>query len=185
VFYSAASTETYTTFFGGISRFSYDYTTNVFAENPRIGVPGLQVFSDGMPWIDTITTLVANFNTPPLSKYTAMPHGITTATSEQPDPSQQLPGYLGSEAQFIPEPNLKRYAAGVDVFDYDALAPNVRTHVGYLYGGIQASPCDAKGKLVNSGGTTTTVNPYVLKVYATRSPAVPHQKAPKPSRGHR
>lgn len=169
VFYSTAQKETLTTFFGGISRFSYDYTINQFSENPRVGVPGLQVFSDGMPWIDTITTMQMSWDAPQQTKYNGLPHPVTTATSEQPQPTNRLPGYLGAEAMFIPVPGLKRYKDGAEVFDYDSLPAGQKTHIGYIYGGIEAQPCDANGKQLNSGTIPTQSSARILKVYATRT----------------
>lgn len=160
VFYSRSKQATYTTFFGGISRWRFDDTLNMFVENARIGVPDPKLtFSDGMPWINTITTLTHTWTGP-----------TTGATSELAEPKTKLPGYLGSEALFIPRtaffPALTTYAA--DIVDFDSLPKGVEFSLGYLYGGIKAMPSNFYlGVQAESGRTKTDYNDKVYEVFVT------------------
>lgn len=159
VFYSKSQKSTYTTFFGGISRWSFDYTINEFVENARIGNPSVPTFSDGAPWINTITTLVHNWN-PPTK---------TLPTYEVAQPSTTLPGFLGSEALLIPNtsgsPQFRVGVPGTDITDFDALPRGSTFTMGYLYGGIKAMPTSFyNGVQTGSGGVPTTINDRIYQV---------------------
>ncbi|KYF92080.1 hypothetical protein BE20_12835 [Sorangium cellulosum] len=157
VLYSKAKQATYTTFFGGISRWRFDYTINEFVENARIGDPSVPNFSDGMPWINTITTLAHTWTSP-----------TTGTTSEVAQPTTTLPGYLGSEALFIPRtsgsPSLNVYQQ--DIIDLDALPKGTPFSLGYLYGGTVAMPSKFyQGVQVDSGQTPTAINDKIYEVF--------------------
>ena len=47
-----------TTFFGGISRWSWNNTASAFEPSLRVGDKTQTVYFDGLQWIDQITTLM-------------------------------------------------------------------------------------------------------------------------------
>ena len=149
-------TETmYTTFFGGISRHSWDRVAERFVENEITGSKHGPVYLDGMQWSDQISTVRR-----------AMSAG-NRDTSEFVH-TAPLPGFLGTDAVFIPAADVARAHSGTDILDMNALRGK-RVFVGYLYGGIQASPYHfpylKTAKPYNSGVVPTKPSEYILKVY--------------------
>jgi len=149
-------TETmYTTFFGGISRHSWDHVAERFVENEISGSKHSLVYLDGMQWSDQISTVRR-----------AMIAGKQQTTEFVH--TAPLPGFLGTDAVFIPAPDVTRAHSGTDVLDMQALRGK-RIFVGYLYGGIQASPYHfpylKTAKPYNSGVVPTKPSEYILKVY--------------------
>ena len=94
----------YTTFFGGISRWTWDKTQKEFAEAPLVGDKTSPVYFDGTPWIDQISTLICR--------------GRESMETVQ---EAKLGGYIGTNAAFLPVPGLKRIREDADVFDLGAL----------------------------------------------------------------
>ena len=124
--YDKASQTMYTTFFGGISRYSWDAAKNSFVANPLAGNKSAATYLDGMQWSDQIST-ISN----------VMAGGQERIVEDvQPSP---LPAFLGSGAVFVALPGIARAHPGSTVLDFDAL-PHGRTLVGYIYGGIHAFP---------------------------------------------
>lgn len=104
--YSARTGSMQTIFLGGISLYHFDPATGTLSEDT------------GLPFVPDITDQVASANGQ-IREYSLLP---------------QLPGLLGAEASFFPNPTLPTYANGV--IQLDKLAgPTV---LGYMYGGIQA-----------------------------------------------
>ena len=77
----------YTTFFGGISGNSWDAATRSFVENPRIGAKTDPTYLDGLQWSDQVSTIRAG--------------ELETSEIVQ---TQPLPGFIGTDAVFIPLP---------------------------------------------------------------------------------
>ncbi|WP_437935709.1 hypothetical protein [Sorangium sp. So ce341] len=157
VFYSRFQKFTYTTLFGGMSRWRFDGSIKEFVENARIGSPQRSVFSDGMPWSNNITTLVHSW-TPP-------EHTLPTCEIPQ---ETNLPGYLGSEALFIPDSSettqLQVAISGTDVLDFDNF-PLTEFRLGHLYGGIAGYPTDSyQGVQVGSGQTKNSISKNIYEV---------------------
>ncbi|WP_438007676.1 hypothetical protein WME89_02420 [Sorangium sp. So ce321] len=160
VLYSKSKQTTYTTFFGGISRWRFDHTINDFVENSRFGhggPPNVPNFSDGMPWIDTITTLAHTWTSP-----------TTGTTSEVAQPTTKLPAHLGTETLFIPRtagvPGLTSFKE--DIIDFDALPKGIPFSLGYLYGGIVAMPKKFYlGVQSDSGQTPNAINDKIYEVF--------------------
>jgi hypothetical protein len=145
----------YTTFFGGIGRFSWDAAAQKFVENPKVGSKTEPEYLDGLQWSDQISTIQRN----------TQAGKVETSEAVQP---AGLPGFLGAGAVFIPVPQLKRAYPGTDILDLEPLR-GTKTLVGYIYGGIRASPYrfpyDKTAAPNNSGAVPTVTNGLILKVY--------------------
>ena len=142
----------YTTFFGGISRYSWDSSAGEFRDNPKIGSKTEEVYLDGMQWSDQISTI----------RKAMAPGKEETGETVQTNP---LPGYLGTDAVFIPAPGIPREGS---VFLLNALR-GTRTLVGYIFGGIQAFPYSfpylKTSRPYNAGAVPTRPSEQILKVY--------------------
>jgi hypothetical protein len=147
----------YTTFFGGISRWTWDYAKSHFDLAPRKGDKSEPSYFDGLAWIDHITTLIRS------------PH----QTVEAVQPSSRLAAYLGTNAAFLPV-GLKRIRDDADVFDVQPLRGK-RVLAGYLYGGIRAFPREFPylddSPLYNAGNVPTKTSDMIIAVYITVAPA--------------
>jgi len=153
--YEKSGASMYTTFFGGISRFSWDAATQKFLENPRVGSKTESEYLDGLQWSDQISTIQRN------------KRAGNVETSEVVQPAG-LPGFLGTGAVFIPAPQLERAYPGTDILDLEALRGR-KTLVGYIYGGIRASPYrfpyDKTATPNNAGAVPSSTNSLILRVY--------------------
>jgi hypothetical protein len=142
----------YTTFFGGISRYSWDSSAGEFRDNPKIGGKTEEVYLDGMQWSDQISTI----------RKAMAPGKEETGEIVQ---TNSLPGYLGTDAVFIPAPGIRREGS---VLFLDALR-GTRTLVGYIFGGIQAFPYSfpylKTSRPYNAGAVPTRPSEQILKVY--------------------
>ncbi|MBV8843606.1 MAG: hypothetical protein JO307_12430 [Bryobacterales bacterium] len=143
----------YTTFFGGISRWTWDEKKSVFVQAPLVGDKTKTVYLDGMPWIDQISTLAR--------------HG---GHSEEFVQSSRLGGFVGANAAFLPVAGLKRIRADAPVYDLSALRGK-RTLIGYIYGGIRAFPREfpylESSPSYSAGNVPTKPNDLILAVYIT------------------
>jgi hypothetical protein len=152
VIYDKAAQTMYTTFFGGISRYSWDRSVGDFRDNPKVGGKTEQTYLDGMQWSDQISTI----------RKVMAPGKEETSEVVQPN---LLPGYLGTDAVFIPAPEVRRDGS---ILDLDALR-GTRTLVGYIFGGIQAFPYSfpylKSSKPYNAGSVPTRPSEQILKVY--------------------
>ena len=148
----------YTTFFGGISRWTWDYRKKRAEIAPLVGDKTKPDYFDGMEWIDHITTLIRG------------PHG----TYEAVQPSERLAAYIGTNAAFLPADGLIRIREDADVFDLRPLRGK-RILAGYLYGGIRAFPREFpyldESPLYHSGNVPTKASDMILAVYITAPPA--------------
>ena len=144
----------HTTFFGGISRWSWDFRTNQFALAPRTGEKTDAIYQDGLAWIDAVTTLSRG----------------PKRTCERVHSEARLPGYLGSNAAFLLADELPLMRSDAPILNLSALRGQ-RTLVGYLYGGIQAFPREFPygddAPLYRSGNAPTLASDRVLVVYLT------------------
>ena len=153
--YEKSGGSMYTTFFGGIGRFSWDAAAQTFVENPKVGGKTELEYLDGLQWSDQISTIQRNTR------------AGKAETSEVVQPAG-LPGFLGAGAVFIPSPQLKRAYPGTDILDLEPLR-GTKTLVGYIYGGIRASPYrfpyDKTATPNNAGAVPSSTNRLILKVY--------------------
>ena len=153
--YDKAGQTMYTTFFGGISQFSWDPSAHDFLEYPKIGSKTEQVYLDGMQWSDQISTI----------RKVMAPGREETSEVVQATP---LPGFLGTDAVFIPALEIKRAAPDTAILDLDALQGS-KTLVGYIFGGIQAFPYSfpylKTAKPYNAGAVPSRPSTQILKVY--------------------
>jgi hypothetical protein len=139
-----------TTFFGGISQHYWDEKSRTFIPQPRIGTRSDAIYLDGLQWSDQISTIEKS------------PEATREFVQAKP-----LPGFLGSDAVFIPAPEVPRMA-GSEIIDLRAIAGK-RTFVGYLFGGIRASPFrfpyTRDAQPYNSGAVPTKPSDMILRVY--------------------
>jgi len=112
------------------------------------------VYLDGLQWTDQVATLVH--------------HGSTTAEIVE---AKALPNYLGADAVFIPEAGIVKAAPGTEILDLNSIQG--KTFVGYIYGGIRASPYQfpytKTSRAYTSGSAPSSVNGSILKVYVVKS----------------
>jgi hypothetical protein len=143
----------YTTFFGGISRWSWDEQKKQFAEAPLVGDKTDPVYMDGMPWIDQVSTLAR--------------HGHNSSEFVQP---ASLAGFVGANAAFLPAAGLKKIREDADVYDLARLRGK-RTLIGFIYGGIRAFPREFPyldtSRPYSAGNVPTKPNDLILAVYLT------------------
>jgi hypothetical protein len=154
VMYSEATKTMYTTFFGGISRFSWNPSEGIYQENPMTGSKSDSKYLDGLQWSDQVSTIQKD----------------ETATIEMVH-SRPLPTFLGTDAVFIPVPELARAYPDTEILSFDSLK-NTRTFVGYIYGGIRAYPYEfpflKTAQPHNSGAVPSKASDMILKVYIAR-----------------
>jgi hypothetical protein len=149
--YNETTKTMYTTFFGGISRFSWNSVDNVYQENSIVGSKAESKYLDGLQWSDQVATIQKD----------------GTGTSEIVH-SRPLPAFLGTGAVFIPVPELARAYPDTDILAFDSLK-NTRTFVGYIYGGIRVYPYEfpylKTAPPHNSGAVSSKPSDMILKVY--------------------
>lgn len=147
--YDSVRQAMYTTFFGGISRHYQE--DQRFVPHAKAGTRSDATYLDGLQWSDQISTIRRAKN------------GTTEFVQEKP-----LPSFLGSDAVFIPAAETARVQNTAEIIDLDAIAGK-RTFVGYLYGGIRASPYrfpyTRTSPAYNSGTAPTKASDLVLKIY--------------------
>lgn len=149
------SSTMYTTFFGGISRWTWNYATGQFEKAPLAGDRNKDArYLDGLPWIDHISTLARG----------------PRQTFEFVQPGHRLPAYVGTNAAFLPVAGLKRVREDAAIYDLRQLRGK-RVLLGYLYGGIRAVPRQFPytddAPYYTSGNVPTSPSDLVLKVYVT------------------
>ena len=145
----------FTTFFGGISGSIWNDKTDRFELAPRTTTDKSRpAYFDGLVWIDQMTTLVRS----------------PAETFEAVQPSNRMAAYLGTNAAFLPAPGLKKIREDADVFDLRALRGK-RVLVGYLYGGIRATPREFPylddSPAYGSGNVPTKTSDMIVAVYLT------------------
>jgi hypothetical protein len=109
-----------------------------------------------MPWINEISTLVRS-------------RGKTFEFVQQ---DNRLPGYVGSNAVFLPTAGLKRIREDADIFDMRQFRGK-RVLAGYLFGGIRAYPKEFpytdEARDYTSGNVPAKASDMILKVYVSAS----------------
>ena len=121
----------------------------------RAGGRAEATYLDGLQWSDQISTI----------RKVMAPGKEMTAEMVHPG---FLPGFLGTDAVFIPAPELARAQTGSDILDFQSLK-GTKTFVGYIYGGIRASPYRfpylKTAAPYNAGTVPTKPSDFVLKVF--------------------
>jgi len=153
--YDPTVSEMYTTFFGGISRWTWNYQTGRFEQAAIVGDKTKDTgYLDGMPWIDHISTLARG------------PQG----TREFVQPANRLPGFVGTNGVFLPAPGLKEVREGSRIFDLRQFRGR-RVLAGYIFGGIRAQPKQFpytdEAPYYTSGNVPTKPSDMILKVYVS------------------
>ncbi len=157
--FDAASASSFTTLLGGISQYHYIASTNTLVQDAI----NLSVGIDGLPFIDTVSTIQNK-------------SGTSLAQYIQPVP---LPGLLGAEMQFLRSSKLQ-VGAGGPYFDNGVLnlaALSGRTLVGHAYGGIQSfGPYSTYG----TPPPSTQASARLFEVYVTpgAAPVIPMPPLP-------
>ena len=114
--YDAGSKTMYSSLIGGITFYYYNKNGEMEPSN------GLNF----MPFSNNITTLARSSN---------------GKTVEYPQQSPALPGFIGSNAVFIPASTTALYTSGGahDIIDYQRIPSGSPILIGYVYGGILAT----------------------------------------------
>ncbi len=85
-------------------------------------------------------------------------------------PANRIAAYLGTNAALLPAPGLKKIREDAGIFDLRALRGK-RTLVGYLYGGIRATPREFPylddSRAYSSGNVPTRTSDMIIAVYVT------------------
>ncbi|MBL7923075.1 MAG: T9SS type A sorting domain-containing protein [Bacteroidia bacterium] len=131
--YSASANEMHSVFFGGIAQY-YDSS-------------GVLVQDNNVPFVKTIARVTRN---------------SAGAMAEYKLPLE-MPGLMGSGAEFIPVLSVPRY--NNDVFKLDDFIAD-STLVGYIYGGISST---AANIFFTNTGTESSASSQVFKVYVLRN----------------
>jgi hypothetical protein len=131
--YASNAGQMHTVFFGGIAQY--------YVENGQL------VQDSDVPFVKTIARVTRD---------------VQGHMTEYKLP-QEMPGYLGASAEFIPLASVAKYANGV--IKLDELTGDT-VHVGYIYGGIEST---AANIFWINNGTESVAHPLVYKVYVTRS----------------
>lgn len=153
--YDPESASMYTTFFGGISRWRWNDKTRQFLAAPMEGDKTMQSgYFDGMPWINEISTVVRS-------------GGRMAEFVQQTD---RLPGYVGTNAAFLPEAGLKKVREDAGIFDLRQFRGK-RVLAGYIFGGIRAFPKEFpytdESREYSSGNVPAKPSDMILKVYVS------------------
>jgi hypothetical protein len=153
--YDPESAAMYTTFFGGISRWRWNDKERRFFEAPMAGDKTMQTgYFDGMPWINEISTL-------------ARSGGKVTEFVQQ---DRRLPGYVGTNAAFLPTAGLKKVREDATILDLRQFRGK-RMLAGYIFGGIRAFPKEFpytdEAPEYSSGNIPAKPSDLILKVYVT------------------
>lgn len=138
--YDKVTKNMYTSMLGGITFYYYDKNGNLEPSN------GLNF----MPFSNNLTTLV---------------RGSNGKTVEYPQQSPALPGYIGSNAVFVPAPNIPMYSTGGshDIIDLNIIPTGIPVLIGYMYGGIMATADQS------SEFNPTFASSKIYNVYLTRN----------------
>ena len=147
--YDSSNQAMYTTFFGGISRHYYD--EGRFLPHAKVGTKSDAIYLDGMQWSDQISTIRK-----------------TATDTDEFVQAKTLPTFMGSDAVFIPARDVPRINGAAEIVDIAGMKTK-RVMVGYIYGGIRASPYrfpyTRTSQAYNSGTVPTKPSDLVLKVY--------------------
>ncbi|HEX3150293.1 MAG TPA: hypothetical protein VHR66_19610 [Gemmataceae bacterium] len=154
--FDPASQGTFTTLFGGISQYYYDRTNSKLIRDKVDLTPPNIV--DGLPFIKTASVLRRD---------------AAGAYAQFILPAD-LPGYIGSEARFVPLPAVKAFPNGV--LDLSKLSG--RTLVGYMYGGIESNQPYGSWP---TGKTNASSRLFRICITPGGSPAIPMPPLPAPT----
>lgn len=128
----------YTTLFGGITDYYYDGNGKILPSDPD---------SNYMPFFNHLSTVGRN------------KAGVYT---EYPQYAPALPGNIGSNAAFIPDPFIKTYKKNRFIINYFELPADTAIRVGWIFGGIKATGQQA------SEAYPTFANNMIYEVYLTK-----------------
>lgn len=139
----------YTTLFGGITDYYYDEHGKIMPSN----------IDNFMPFFNHLSTV-----------------GFSSAGTytEYPQYQPALPGYIGSNASFIPLAGIGTYNSIPNIIDYSKLPAGQTVQVGWIYGGITATAPQS------SEFNPTFSNKVIYAVYLTKGNGPARKAKPKP-----
>ncbi|MBL8209976.1 MAG: hypothetical protein JNK87_04660 [Bryobacterales bacterium] len=154
VFFDGDTKRTLTTFFGGISATLWNAAKGMYEPAPRVGERSEARYMDGLQWIDRMTTVVRS----------------EERMVELVERGEPMAGYVGTNAVFLPSPELRRVRPDAEIYDLRPLRGK-RVLAGYLFGGIRAFPKQfpyhADSPDYQSGNVPTRASELILAVYLT------------------
>lgn len=153
-FYDPDNKRTLTTFFGGISGMLWNTKKATYEPAPRVGEKSEARYMDGLQWINRVTTIAMS----------------AKGLDEVVERNEIMAGYVGTNAVFLPSPELKRIRPDAEIFDLRPLRGK-RILAGYLFGGIRAFPKQFPyhddSQDYQSGNVPTRASELILAVYLT------------------
>jgi hypothetical protein len=154
----------YTTLFGGIGHYFYDYQTKtiVSAGGPPGTMPGpsgasSQVFNDMVPFSNSIVTLVRGGN----GRTVEVVHDDPMTTTVN---GRNASAFIGAETHFVPLTAMRGMLYGDTKEIYDLTKITRATNFGYLYGGIRATPKPGFEDWQKYGQWDTKANDLIYRV---------------------
>ncbi|MCF8277869.1 MAG: T9SS type A sorting domain-containing protein [Flavobacteriales bacterium] len=132
--YDAVNNEMHTLFFGGISRYHYDVTTGNLIDDQNV------------PFVKSISLVTRH----------------SDGSMDETQLELQMPGFLGSGAEFIPVENVS--FINTEILELNTLQPEQPTLVGYIYGGIEST---AENIFFINTGTQSQASGRLFKVFIT------------------
>ncbi|MCB9205682.1 MAG: T9SS type A sorting domain-containing protein, partial [Flavobacteriales bacterium] len=136
--YDQTANEMHTLFFGGIGRYHYDTTTGNLIDDQNV------------PFVKTISLVTRH----------------SDGSMDETQLELQMPGFLGSGAEFIPAANVSYL--NNEILELNSLPMNQPTLVGYIYGGIESS---AENIFFVNDGTQSWASGRLFKVFINRTEA--------------
>jgi hypothetical protein len=139
VMYDSTTQNLYTSLIGGITYYYYD----------KFGILQESNLLNFLPFSNNVTTIVRSGS------------ASSRTSVEYPQQTPALPGYIGSDAEFIPAGNLPKYNHMEKVLDYAQL-PAGKTLIGWMYGGILSTANQS------NGFNPTYANNRIYEVYIVK-----------------
>jgi len=166
--FDSRTADMYTTFFGGMSSFWYDYGSGQLIKD-SIGIVGGE-FIDGVPFIKSISTVLHRRN----------------GTSCNYVLPITMPGYLGSAGHLLVDPGVPQHANGVIRLE----ALNGPTTVGHIFGSIESGKPYGSGRGGKGTSPTWASNKFIEVVVipgecAVKAVPLPKTKSDLSSQGAR
>lgn len=162
--YDPARKSMYTTIFGGIGHYFYDYGTKtiVSAGGPPGLIPGptvslSPVFNDMVPYSNSIVTLARDAN----GRTVEVVHDDPMTTNVN---GRNVSAFIGAETHFVPLPAMRNMLYGRTKEIYDLAKITRATSFGYLYGGIRATPKPGFEDWQKYGQWDTKANDLIYRV---------------------
>lgn len=162
--YDPARKSMYTTLFGGLGHYIYDYQTKtiVSAGGPPGLIPGPAVspgpvFNDMVPYSNSVVTLARDAQ----GRTAEVVHDDPMTTNVN---GRNVSAFIGAEMRFVPLPAMRNMLYGGTKEIYDLTKLTRATNFGYLYGGIRATPKPDFEDWQKYGQWNTKANDLIYRV---------------------